>query len=665
MADSKSQYWATLPEEEFAKEYFSRVSQYGYGQLSRLQWLCRRHFYGALPSEFTGDMPSSAEINRAGDQGENVELRVNWFRAHLNAKHQVIVAPKLTWGAQATNTDARSLADASRGASILEYMWKTMNFEEKAVSAELGCLMDGEEFLFNYFNAKAGKAVRADAETGDVTYEGEIDCVSVPSWDTMRDSTVKSFDESPWRAVRVDVSRWALIAAHPGMKDELIAAPATTYTRQDANNRAVSYSDSDRVCCHYFFHRKCAELPLGLQAVLVSDKCVLQYAPLEKCYQTWPIVRFNAADLKGTPYGYTSAWDAMAPQDLATDIQGSLATNIVTFGKQMISAEADQNLPVDQLGNGPAIIYRPKGSAAPTALQLASSPPEAFKHLDNIKSDQRLILGLNDMAMGEPPQGPPNAQAWALLATANITNNSGEQRNFVRSVRDLGRSILAIVKAKYSSKRKALIVGEHGAAVPKQETYDASDFQSIDDVSVTIDNPLMQNAAGRLQIATMFLDRGFVQVPEQLEQLIATGSSEPLTQSLRDELIFVAWENEQLIAGQPVSTMITDSHQLHIREHKAVTFSAEARSNPTVIDATNKHIQEHIQLAMDTDPRILALLGQAAPMPPEPPPGAPSDPTASPKKDSPAAVLEQPGAGPQGDAAAIKLPEPPKTQGQA
>jgi len=655
---ASTQYWCTLEEEAWAKEYFARINGYGPGQLARLQYLCRRKFYGALPANFVGDMPSSAEVGRSGEQGENIELLVNWFRAHLNAKHQIIVAPKLTWGAQATNTDARSLADASRAASILEYLWKTGPFEEKAVSAELGAILDGEEFLFTYFNSMSGKPQRFDESTGVVTYEGDIDCHSIPSWDCLRDVTATSWDECPWRSVRRDVSRHRLIAQYPEMRDEILAAPAATVARMDGSSLIAGKSE-DRVTTHYFFHDRKPELPLGLQAVLLSTDCVLEYRALEICYQTSPVTRFAAADLKGTPCGYTSAWDAMAPQDLGTDIQGALATNIVTFGRQAVSAETGSNLDFDQLGQGPAVVYYPKGGKPPEALQLSASPPEAFKHLDNIKSDQRLILGLNDMAMGEPPQGPPNAQAWALLSTANITNNSGEQRGFVASVRSVGRSILAIVKAKYSTKRKALIVGVHGAAVPKQESFDGSDFAGIEDVDVTIDNPLMQNAAGRLQIATMHIDRGFVSVPEQLTQLINTGSAEPLTQSLRDELIFIAWENEELIAGRPVSTMITDSHQMHVREHRAVTFSAEARSNPEVIAAVNQHIQEHIQFGLETDPRILAMMGQAAPMPPALPEGAPSDPTESPKQDSPAAVLEQPGEGPQGEAAAIKLPTPP------
>ncbi len=62
-------------------------------------------------------------------------------------------------------------------------------------------------------------------------------------------------------------------------------------------------------------------------------------------------------------------------------------------------------------------------------------------------------------------------------------------------------------------------------------------------------------------------------------------------------------------------------------------------------------------MALDTDPRILALLGQAAPQAPMPPEGAPADPTASPGKDSPAAVMQEPGAGPQGEAASINPPK--------
>lgn len=674
-------YWCSQDQEAFAKSYFAKVaSQTGidsYGALTSLQRLAYRHYYGALPIGFVGEMPSSAMATRAGNQGENVEIRVNQFHIHVNAKHQIIVAPKLAWGCQATNTNAQSMADASRGASILEFVWKSGPYEQMAISANFGAGLAGEEFLFTYWNKQAGKAQRFVDENGQpvvqgavgpdgqpvkgqVEYQGDIDVYAVPSWDMLRQHGAKSYEASPWGSVKIPRNRYDLIAQYPDMSAEILKIPAATTSTGNQSSLSTG-SDPDTVICHYFFHKKVPSLPLGLQAVLLSADCVLEFMALEPCYEHSPIHRFRAKDLKGTPYAYTSAWEAMAIQDLYTDLQSSLATNIVTFAKQMVIAEAGTDLPPDQLGNGPSIIYKPKGSQDPKALDLASAQPEMFKHLDRMKGEMRSTFALNDMAMGEPPQGPPNAQAWALLATANITNNSDEQRNYIEGVRSVGRSMLAIIKAKMDSPRKASIVGNFGAAVPQQEEYDKNSFQGIDDVSVEIDNPLMQTAAGRLPISQMYIDQGFVQVPEQLESLVTTGKLEPMTQVLRNELIFIASENEAILAGNVPSAMITDSHQMHIREHKDAMFIPNGRTNPKVIEAYNAHQQQHFQLALQSDPRILSLLGQAAPQQAAPPPGAggppPGGPAGALKQANPA--LQPPGSAAQGEASKIRTPSNP------
>jgi hypothetical protein len=652
-------YWCAQDEADFAKAYFERTQAQGglaaFGEFARLQLLAQRHYYGALPYGFIGDMPSSAMPTRAGDQGENVEVRVNWLRAHANAKHQIIVAPKLAWGATPTNTDSKSLADASRAGSILEYLWKSGPFERMAISAVLGAIISGEEFLFTPWDPRAGAARRLDESTGLVEYDGDVVCRSIPSWDVLRLPTAKSFEESPWLAVRMRANRYDLIAQYPMEEEAILAAPASAnFGVGSAGISLTSVSDPDIVTCHYFFHKKTAALPAGLQAVMVNADCVLEFAGLEPCYEHLPIHRFPAGDLKGTPYGYTSFWEGMGIQDLATDLQGSLATNIMTFAKQMISAESDQDLPVSQLGNGPVVVYRPKGSQPPVPLNLMAPSPESFQHLERYKGDQRMVLGLNDMAMGEPPQGPPNAQAWALLATANITNNSGEQRGYIDGVRSVGRSLLAIYKAKLSAPRKAAIVGKQGASVPQQEQYDAQTFAGIDDVTIEIDNPLMQTAAGRLPIAQMFIESGFVQVPEQLEQVVTTGKLKPITQVLENELIQIEWENEQMLQGICPPVLVTDAHQMHYREHKGVTFIPEGRANPAVIKAYSDHQQQHAQFELTTDPRLLAMSGQAAPA--QPPPGAAPP---SPPGKQVAPTLAPPGVAAQGEAASVKLPTSP------
>lgn len=672
------QYWCAQDEDAFARSYFAKASSQGgisgYGSLTTLQRIAYLHYYGALPVGYVGDRPTSAAATRSGEQGENVEVRVNQFHIHVNAKHQIIVAPKLAWGCQATNTNAQSMADASRGSSILEYLWKSGPYEQMAIGADLGAGLAGEEFLFTYWNKQGGKATRrvdANGQTipqgamgpdgqlapGVIEYEGDVDCYAVPAWDVLRQNNAKTFEASPWRSARVPRNRWDLIAQYPDKRDEILKIPAAVNNDGNYQSSLGPANDPDTVICHYFFHRRMPALPLGLQAVLLSADCVLEFEALEPCYEHSPIHRFRAKDLKGTPYAYTSSWEAMGIQDLITDLQGSLATNIVTFAKQMIIAEAGTDLPPNQLGNGPAIIYKPKGSADPTALALAAAQPEMFKHLERLRDDLRSTFGLNDMAMGQPPQGPPNAQAWALLATANITNNSDEQRNFIEGVRSVGRSLLAIIKAKMDTKRKVSIVGDFGAAVPKQDEFDKSDFAGIDDVSVDIDNPLMQTSAGRLPIAQMYIDQGFVQVPEQLETLVTTGKLEPMTQVLRNELIFIASENEAILAGQTPTAMITDSHQMHIREHKDAMFIPNGRTNPQVISAYNAHQQQHFQLALQSDPRILQLLGQAAPAQPAPLPQGPPGVSKAAKQAGPA--LQPPGSAAQGEAAKIPVPSAP------
>lgn len=677
-------HWCDAPADEWAKEYFKRVTGGG-SFLARLQLLAHLHFYGALPAGYVGFMPSSAEVTRAGEQGENVELRVNWLRAHANAKHQIITAPRLTWGTSPLNTDSRSLADASRGAQILEGEWKQGPWEREAVSAQLGGTMYGEEFLFPYWVSTGGKALQyieaqpeqpaqpavpaqppseefpdgvpeqpavdaQPAQPSRVIYEGDLKCHRVSSWNAFCDPTATGWDASPWKAARVLEDRFDLIARFPEKREDILkasAAPAVSTLGPD--NNPLQVYDPAKVLCHYFFHERTPGLPRGLQCVALSAECVLAFEPLEACYAVPPIHQFRGGELKGSPRGYTDFWEVMAAQDLATNVQSSLATNIVAFAKQFIWTD-DDDLSPDQIGQGPRVAYGKANSKPPVAVELHQHDEGAFKHLETMKGDQRLVLGLNDVSMGEAPTGTPNAQAWALLATASVTANSGGQRDFVSAVRKVGQSILAIWKEKASAKRKTAVVGVHGAAVPRQEEWDKGDFASLSDVTCEIANPLQQTAAGRLQLEELYAKRGFVQTPEQLAMLVETGTLQPLTQSLRDELIYIASENEQLLKGECPPVMITDSDQMHIREHRGPTFSAAARANPSIIAAANKHIQMHVESALSKTPELLQLLGQSAPVPPALPGDAGSD-----APDT----LEQPGvAGPAPEG--VKLPTAPR-----
>lgn len=622
----KDHYWVNAPPLEVASRYFELIGGPNSASLGTQSFIninqlrAHRHYYGSLPSWGLWNMPSSSYVGQSGDQGSNTDIRVNWLHSNVDAKHQIITAPALSWSCTATNTDSQSQADATRGAEILEYFWKQNGYQQQAKSAVLGAILYGEEFLYTYWNPLKGEQLAFDAEQNQIHFQGDIEVINVPSWDVYRDITARSFDQSNWFGIRILVSRWDLIAQYPQYKDLILAAepPPVNVAGGLVGIPTAALTNSDRIAVHHFYHKRTPAMPLGLQAIFVSDKLCLSFQALEPCYFHIPLHRMWVGEYKGTAFPYSSLWETMGLQDIATDIQGALATNIVTFGRQMIAAVKDEDLDVDSIGNGPAVLYYRQGSTPPQGINFLQSGEEHFKHLDRLRGDMREIMGLNDVALGQSPTATPNAQAWALLSSAALTANSDAQANFIKMITNAGRSILNIFKAKADQPRKLALTGVHGPNPELPREFDKGAFTGIDDVMVEAASALSQTAAGRLQLADMYSQKGFVQTPEQLQAVVETGRLEPLTQSLTDELVFIAAENEQLLKGQSLSVAITDSHQMHIREHKAVASNMAARMDPSIMAALDEHIRQHMQMLLSTDPRILAILGQASP-PPEMP----------------------------------------------
>jgi hypothetical protein len=125
-------------------------------------------------------------------------------------------------------------------------------------------------------------------------------------------------------------------------------------------------------------------------------------------------------------------------------------------------------------------------------------------------------------------------------------------------------------------------------------------------------------------MAEQLLQMGAIKSPEKYLQVINTGNFDSLVEGELNELDTVKDENESLILNEPVIAIATDEHDLHIREHKAVIADPEVRrSNPELVARTTAHIMEHIRLLRETDPELLARLGQ---QPAGPPMGSPTGP---------------------------------------
>jgi len=113
---------------------------------------------------------------------------------------------------------------------------------------------------------------------------------------------------------------------------------------------------------------------------------------------------------------------------------------------------------------------------------------------------------------------------------------------------------------------------------------------------------------------------GLIKTPEDYFSVVETGQLDTMMEGETAEVLQVQSENEELQEGTDIPVIVTDNHLMHIKEHKAVLASPEARRNPEILQATLNHINQHIEFLQDPNLAVLnGLLGQ----PPVPPQGMP------------------------------------------
>lgn len=642
-----STYWADCDTTRIGHEIATKILECDQMALTSD---ARREILNAYQNFFgislNGISPSASMVTRSGAQGERAEVRVNYSRSLASAKHQIVVGPKVSWACTASNGDYRSMADTVLGAKVLEVYWKERGIESRASEAVISAIWAGEEFIFTPWKESLGDEVMAVGDqvqkTGDVAY------VSVPTWDVLRDPTAKSWDDLGWYIVRCWENKHDVAASHPAHAAEVLAvsSPIAALNAGGSN----MFIESEFIPVYYFFHKRTPALPRGREAIVVGDT-LLWESPTGLSYKNIPLHRMKIDDLKNTPWAYTSYWEILGIQDVTDNVTSSLTTHITTYSGGIISAEEGAELPEDKLVAGPTVLYREKGTSPPVSIIFPAAPKEAFTFKDGLKADQRQLMGLNDVSLGQPQTSDMNGTAFALLASMAVQANSTVQANYVAFVREIGRSTLQILQSRLTVERKIALAGVNSKGLVKQELFSGKSIQSVEDVIVEIGNPLQQTASGRYQIAQLNLEAGFVKNPEQMNMVLETGRLDPQTQAVRNQLLLVASENESMARGEEVPVSMYDNHPMHVPEHVALLADPDVRRDVNLVTLIQQHCAQHDQLWHTTPPDTLMLAGVSPPPPPMmPPPGAPLPPGGPPGPPGPPAQgptpdMPEPGAG--------------------
>ena len=582
-----------------ASSFFNYLRANAYLVKIQAMW---RAYYGA----YREDVGYGHRIDFTGEQGELVSLPVNHFRNLAQHIYVMITANRPIMESRAVNNDYKSLSQTYLANGILEYYMREKRLEDCLKKAVELAICTGSGYVKLEWNATAGEAYDVDPETGEFSYEGELEFSNLSALDVVVDGTKESWDND-WLVCRTFKNKYDLMAKFPEVADQIRSLPTKT---EDSVYRLGIFTndDTDDIPVYEFFHRKTESMPDGRYLLYLSSDIILLDTKMP--YRNIPVFRIVPSEILGTPYGYTPMFDIFPIQEGINALYSTILTNQNAFGVQNLFVPRGADLQVSSLSGGMNII---EANAKPEALNLTETPAEVFKFLEMLIATAETISGVNSVARGTPPASLESGTALALIQSMSLQFMSGLQQSYVKLIEDVGTAIIRMLQDFAMSPKIVAIVGKDNRTFLKEFT--GENIAAINRVVVDVGNPLSRTIAGRVQMAEQMLQMNVIKTPQQYFQVLNTGRLESMIQGEEKELLNIQSENERLMEGINVLVAPTDRHTIHINEHKSVIDDPDLRNDPALVKVVMDHIQGHLDALRNTDPALLQMLGQQ-PLPP-------------------------------------------------
>lgn len=676
-------YFAADEDASSAVEYLTQKSQEWFRNIQYNNYLEKiKHSWSSYHGVYYQD---SHNINFGGEQGELVNLAVNHFRNIARITLNMVTASRPSFQARAINTDNKSLIQAQLANGLLDYYMRERRLERYIKKAVEYAIVLGSGFVKMEWNSTKGEiydTVEPDPssikeydeegrpldEDGNILkptpmYEGDVEFYTLSPFDIVFDPTKETPEQQKWVICRTFINKYDLAAKYPEHAEEILAIPTKSENRDGRMVTITPYDETSDVPVYEFFHDPTEAVPEGRYLLYLSSDVVLADSPLP--YPKIPVYRIAPSDILGTPYGYTDMWDLMPLQDSINSLYSTIMTNQNAFGVQNIMAPEGSGLTLNQLEGGLNFIKynampQVPGGGRPEALNLTNTPAEVFNFIPTLIKDMETISGVNSVARGNPESSLKSGNALALVQSQALQFMSGLQQSYIQLLEDVGTGLIGILKEFADAPRVVAITGLNNST--KIEEFKSEDLSEVSRVIVDVGNALMQTTAGRSEVAQNLLQMMPEKMsPEKYLMVLNTGNLDSLTEGLMDELQVVVGENEMLVRGEEIIAIATDHHSMHIREHRQVLADQKLRRDPDLLDRTLAHIQEHIILMQNTDPNLLAIIGEQSLAPAGGTPIGPQQPGQAPPQG-----MEAPMAAPMGELQPpMDLPAPAEPAGVA
>jgi hypothetical protein len=569
-----------------------------------------------------------------GDQGELVKMLVPQARSIVRQTITLITAQKLSFKALAKSEGRDVMNDVRLADGICNDTVEKQRLDTKGELLLENTLVLGGGFTKTTWDTSLGDPWAASE--GVLVHKGGVDISIHSPMDVYYEYKMGDWQKMDWVEVRVKKNKWDLIAQYPELEDELQKVP----TVQDFHginiyNSQQSVKD-DYIWCYELYHKPTPAMPVGRMIFYASDKAVFydgqnEYGciPVEPCIPE----QFSGAFL-GVPF-----FSSLLPMQEMLDICFSaIGTNNANLGVQNVTIPRGAAISVEQIQGMNWISYTPQniqGGGKPEPLQLVQSAPETFKFIDLLHSHLQQVGNSSPALRGNPPPGVTSGTAFATLSANAIEFMKGTSKAYFACMKNTMEHAINATRKFAKIPQEVAMRGKTSLAQVRE--YTGKDLDNIHSISITLQNPLMQTMAGRIEISDKLMSSGLITTPQDYFTILEGGDLTNLTDNKTTENDLVMSENELLADGNQVFALWSDNHPYHIHKHKKLLDDPNVRFYSDKIEVIQAHIMEHSQLAQTTDPMLyqMAQTGQMPEMQPQmmnapPPPqgGEPQTPQA-------------------------------------
>lgn len=587
-----SNYWAAQAIDDLGAELLQKVDSY-------YQYLIVKGFFAQWMKIYLMYYSGKANlgtIQAAGMQGELSTITVNNLKSLVQSLMTITVDERPTWDAQAINGDVKTQKQTILATGLLDYTMREKRVERDLMKAvEYACVY-GEGFVSVSWDVSLGETL-SYTDSEHPIKEGDLSYASHEPVDVIRDVRLQDYRSRDWIIVRKYVNKYNLSAQFPNKSSEIesMSVNGDNVRYHYRFNQAQTF-DTDVIPVYCFYHSKTAALEQGRYTMFIANGTILVDTALP--YRHIPVGRVVASDLIGTPFGYSMMMDLTAIQENLDMLYSTVLTNQRAFGVQNILVPLGSGLNVTHIPGQMNFLEFNPAVGKPETLNLLATAQEIPQMIKILEQKQIELMGLNDAARGNTPSANMSGAALALLDSKAIQLNQQLQWSYIELLEDLGTWTVEIWKDYAKSPKTAMIVGENNRS--KVVEFTGDDLSGIDRVLVQSGNPLSKTTSGKLQVAQLLMQiPGLITSPDEILQLIQTGTIEPLIQGPTNELLLIKAENENLSDGKSQPVIATDNHILHITEHSSVLADPSARADPSVTAAALQHINDHIHALQD------------------------------------------------------------------